>query len=361
MPVFGYDLAGFRLRVEAELSGRLASRIVRGAVTMPPPEPADITVRLCAGKAGSITAGRPSATGAASPADLAGPLIEGCGFTLDVKRRTVHIRLPEPGRRGRSEERSSGAMPAPVASSRDAPVPALPAAGDKASPRPAAGPPPHPGNDWQRTAAYALGLLAELDPPDVSRSSGSIRFLLNLHASCVASPKGALVFCGHRAHGKSTIASELLGDLPLLDDDAVAIVCEVAAGGRQSAGVLVCPPSDGLRHRTADFRVASSRIAARSFPSWTGPGSKREPAPFLLPIAGLFWLKKSARFAIRRMGRAEAAAGLLSPVLPGMPPESVRNRLRLIGCLLDICPCRLLEFRKEREPLIRLLKEKDCL
>ncbi len=418
MPVFGRDLVGFRLRVEAEMPRRAADRLVRGTVPAPPPDRADITVRLradieprraghgsgrrigrmgCAGRAADAFAGgnaseaaaaadrvpghsaaadRMAADACGAKARCAGTFIEGFGFILDAGSRIVHIRIPPGGPGHPPADGSTGPVPAGgesgclrtclhlASASTESPHGRAAAGGTapkadghpRHSPVVVAARPDHPGRDWLRTTAYALGLLAELNPPELPLASGAARFVLNLHASCVASPKGALVFCGHRTHGKSTIASELLRGLPLLDDDAVAVVCEIAVGGRTAAGVLVCPHPDERGHLPAESNRGATASAS---------GARRArgtaPEPFLLPIAGLFWLKKSARFAMRKMGRAEAAAGLLSPMLPDMPPESVRNRLRLIGALLDICPCKVLEFRKEREPLVRLLKENGCL
>jgi hypothetical protein len=77
----------------------------------------------------------------------------------------------------------------------------------------------------------------------------------------------------------------------------------------------------------------------------------RREKDWALPLAGIFWLKKSHRFHVSPMPAARAAAGMLSPALAGQQPNAVATRLRLLRRFLEATPCGLLEFRKHRQGL----------
>jgi hypothetical protein len=181
--------------------------------------------------------------------------------------------------------------------------------------------------DWVRTAAFGLGLLHEaLRPP-------TDRFLLYLHASAVATARGALVFCGHSTFGKSTIASLLLQPHPVIDDDLAHLVCD-----RSGTRVIWYP-----------------QYVRNSF------GRTTKKSAWALPIAGLFWIRKAPRFCLQPMSAAEAASQLLSPLLVTRSPTGAGNRLRMLQALLARVPCQRLEFRRERPALLQFLREKRYL
>jgi hypothetical protein len=114
-----------------------------------------------------------------------------------------------------------------------------------------------------RTIMFCLGLLAEYHGlPSVLRPPAARQVPLYLHASAVATPKGALVFCGQSTFGKSTISSKLLADYPLLEDDQVNILISPLGSARP------------VRPRVVSFTVKGRGNA------WT------------LPLAGIVWLKK---------------------------------------------------------------------
>ncbi|MCW8133999.1 MAG: hypothetical protein KIS92_26875 [Planctomycetota bacterium] len=177
-----------------------------------------------------------------------------------------------------------------------------------------------------KTLLLALGILAEHYGPERVAARGSNGLApLPLHASSVKTPRGALVFCGHSTFGKTTISTKLLARLPLLGEDLVY--------------ALVGP--FGARSKAKAF------IAA--------PGRK------LVPLRGLFWLRKSPECALRPLPSSAAAAGMIHPIFGMQRPENARHRLAMLRRLLEAAPCRELYFRKERASLCRLLKQHGLL
>jgi hypothetical protein len=183
-----------------------------------------------------------------------------------------------------------------------------------------------------RTVALAAALLTEANGPGRARRlSAGGRVPLYLHASAVAAPRGALVFCGHSTFGKSTISNRLLKRWPLLEDDQVM--------------VLAGPPHrPGQPHLMLCSRRARSRRTGGA-----------------IPIAGLFWLEKARTCGLEALSHAEAASLLLPPLLSGRSPTAVRNRLRLLRALLSAVPCQRLKFRLASAPLVALLREHGYL
>lgn len=181
-----------------------------------------------------------------------------------------------------------------------------------------------------RAIVFSLALLQE-----ANRRMAVQGAILYLHASAVAAPKGALIFCGESTFGKSTISGKLLAPYAKLEDDQTLIRL-----GRRQADVLVFCPR--LRATHAHLPRGGSR-------------------PATLPAAGLFWLKKSRSFSIRLMDRAEAASLLFAPMVNWSQPSAVANRLAMIRALVNAVPCAELSFAKESGPLIQFLKKMGYL
>lgn len=271
-----FDLYGFPIQFESRLILGLLDRMPR-ALTRARPA---LTVRLVESldgfqKAGYRKRGR--------------PLLLGDGFALDYERRALHVAMT--GERHVTPTRSA------------------------------------PHNLLARTVLFALAMLAESGGARaVARRSSRGQAPLHLHASAVAGPRGALVFCGKSTFGKSTISGKLLADYAQVEDDQAIVL--VGKG----------------QPRLALFGKPESRRA-----------------PWTLPVAGLFWLKKAREFRIETMDQAEAASLLLSPLLDWKDAAIVSNRLRMLRALLTAMPCRRLSFRKEAGRLVEMLKEQGYL
>jgi hypothetical protein len=182
-----------------------------------------------------------------------------------------------------------------------------------------------------RAAVFMFHLLDEMG------RLGGRRRVVGLHASAVATPRGALVFCGHSGYGKSTIAGKLLRRRRLLADDWTTLLWTRGAG-RDKARLLCCDVPGYVRQV---FR-GSGRTTPRS----------------VTPrVAGLFWLAQGAQARLTPLSRAGAAARLLTPVQAGVSPATVGRRLRLLKEVLRRAPCRRLEFRREGRSLAALLKQ----
>jgi hypothetical protein len=181
-----------------------------------------------------------------------------------------------------------------------------------------------------RTICLALALLAErAGPRAVACAGASGQAPLYLHASAVAGSRGALLFCGRSTYGKTTIARTLLSRYRQLEDDQALALA--GPFGRRAC--------------------AAPRLVVFT----------RGRAPATLPIAGIFWLEKARTFELEPLPRAEAAALLLEPVLSGEELRAVANRLRVILSLVSAIPCWRLQFRKERAPLVALLRAHGVL
>lgn len=132
------------------------------------------------------------------------------------------------------------------------------------------------------------------------------RGLVPLHASAVATSRGALVFAGSAGAGKSTLAAEFLrrGFGVLADDVAALRVSE-----RCAAEVLPVSECVRLWPATADADgVAGDKRALAS-----GGGSRGDA----LPLAGIVCLERGGRApgqALRRLGGKEALAASLDAV-----------------------------------------------
>lgn len=177
-----------------------------------------------------------------------------------------------------------------------------------------------------RAIFFSLSLLYEMNTSIPTSVAG-----LYLHASAVETRKGALVFCGESTFGKSTISEKLLTPFPKLEDDQVLIRMSTSARGTKPE-VLVF--GKGLR-RLRNRRVKDA-----------------------IPIAGIFWLKKSPDFAIESMDRATFASKIFSPMINWTEPQAVIRRLKALRTLLDAVPCAELSFAKESAPLIKLLRDR---
>jgi hypothetical protein len=173
-----------------------------------------------------------------------------------------------------------------------------------------------------RTIALSIALLNESDEKSMSR-----RAILYLHASAVATSRGALLFCGESTFGKSTISEKLLTPFLKLEDDQVFIRLAPKAR-RSNPEVLIFP---------------RSRIASRL---------KRDS----VPVAGIFWLKKSPLFAIEPMDRSIMASKIIQPIINWPHPLAAVRRLGLLRALLAHVRCGELSFARESKPLIAMLK-----
>jgi hypothetical protein len=184
-------------------------------------------------------------------------------------------------------------------------------------------------NLLQRSIVFALAMLHEIN--DAESILGQ-PVVLYLHASSVATKKGALVFCGESTFGKTTISGKLLSDFPKLEDDQ-ALLFMWPGTSRPPAIALL---ADDLKKLTKKCR----------FPARDGT----------VPIAGLFWLKKGPVFSLEPMSTAEAAAGIVYPVALWRRRKAVENHTIYVINLLKCIPMKRLQFRKESKPLIELLK-----
>jgi len=171
-----------------------------------------------------------------------------------------------------------------------------------------------------RAVFFSLSLLYEMNASIPASIAG-----LYLHASAVETRKGALVFCGESTFGKSTISEKLLTPFPKLEDDQTLIRMRATPCGTKPE-VLI-------------FRKSNRRLKDA------------------VPLAGIFWLKKSPLFAIEPMDRATFASKIFSPMVNWTEPQAVIRRLKLLRALLDAVPCAELSFAKESAPLIKLLRD----
>lgn len=195
--------------------------------------------------------------------------------------------------------------------------------------------------DWARAALTALTLFTQQDGPRAAACTGAGgQVPLYLHASAVATPRGALVFCGHSTFGKSTIATKLLRGLPLIEFDVVTVL--VSPGGKRARAPRV---------------LFMERYLRRGF--GTGAGSRT--GPWALPLRGLFWLRKAPYCALSALPDAAAALGMLEPILAIDAARAGQHRLTLLRALLESVPCRELAFPKDRAAVRRFLRTEGLL
>lgn len=200
--------------------------------------------------------------------------------------------------------------------------------------------PPRTEQAWARTVVFVLGLLAEHHGPNsVARVHARHWAPLLLHSSAVRVRNGALVFCGHSTFGKTTIATKLLRNYPLINEDLNILLVGPYGGS----------PRKGATHILVDRTPRSLQSRSR----W-----REEQA---LPVRGLFWLKKSSGFKLEPMGFAEAVSNMLPPLFGLWRPENAKHRLSMLRALLNSTACVRLYFRKTRSPLVRLLEQHDYL
>jgi len=178
---------------------------------------------------------------------------------------------------------------------------------------------------FARALLYSLSLLHEMD----SLKSGSTP-LVYIHASAVATKKGALIFCGESTFGKSTISGKLLKGFAKLEDDQA---------------ILLLGPKPKIIVFSPSLRAPKARLP------------RGENSPRTLPIAGIFWLKKSPLFAIEPMNRALFASRIMMPMVNWSQPRAVANRLAMLRELLRTVPCAELSFARQSGPLVQLLTE----
>ncbi|HYG73899.1 MAG TPA: hypothetical protein VEK08_02700 [Planctomycetota bacterium] len=226
-------------------------------------------------------------------------LLLGQGFALDYAKRTVFYPLDAPRRIDVAERQR-----------------------------------PHPL--LARTLLFSLSLLAERYGPETASSGGV--FALYLHASAVACRKGVLLFCGESTFGKSTISGKLLTGFPKLEDDQTFVLLSGGNSGKSQPQTVVF--GSPLR-RQKDFR---------------SPRALNSPT---LPVAALFWLQKSPRMTVSPLAPSDAATQNVSLTIHWNEPAAVMNRLKMLKQLVTAVPCYTLEFYKQRQPLVDLLRSHD--
>lgn len=199
-------------------------------------------------------------------------------------------------------------------------------------------------DDWARAALTSLTLFVQQHGPAAAAAGNAAggQVPLYLHASAVATKRGALVFCGHSTFGKSTIATKLLRGLPLIEFDVVTVL--VSPGNRR---VRAVPP-----------RVLfMERYLRRGF----GAAAGARPRPWALPLGGLFWLSKAPYCGLSALPAAQAALGMLEPILGLDAARAGQHRLSLLRELLEAAPCRELSFPKDAPAVRRFLRAEGLL
>lgn len=135
-----------------------------------------------------------------------------------------------------------------------------------------------------------------------------------LHASAVVDHGVARVFCGPSESGKTTIAG-LAGARPVLSDETIAL----------------CPSGDGYRACATPFFGEAGPVAAQTNTE--------------APLASLFFLRKSTRFAHRPLARREAAQrAFMQTFVPKRAPAVASALLGSLAALTAAVPCFELEF-----------------
>lgn len=197
--------------------------------------------------------------------------------------------------------------------------------------------------DWARAALTALTLFTQqLGPRSAAGNGAGGQVPLYLHASAVATPRGALVFCGHSTYGKSTISTKLLRGLPLIEFDVVTVL--VSPGGRRARAL---PP-----------RVLfMERYLRRGF----GAAAGSRVTPWAMPLRGLFWLRKAPSCGLSALPASQAALGMLEPILGLDAARAGQHRLSLLRALLEAVPCRELAFPKDAPAVRRFLRAEGLL
>lgn len=198
-------------------------------------------------------------------------------------------------------------------------------------------------DDWARAALTAITLFAQQHGPAAAAGNAAGgQVPLYLHASAVATKRGALVFCGHSTYGKSTISTKLLRGLALIEFDVVTVL--VSPGNRRARAV---PP-----------RVLfMERYLRRGF----GAAAGARPRPWALPLRGLFWLRKAPYCGLAALPAAQAALGMLEPILGLDAARAGQHRLSLLRALLEAVPCRELSFPKDAPAVRHFLRAEGLL
>ncbi len=181
----------------------------------------------------------------------------------------------------------------------------------------------------ERAVAFCIALQSEL--------YGHLPLpgnVLYLHASVIATSKGALVFCGQSTFGKSTISGKLLKGYAKIEDDQALVRMSVKNNWRP------------------EVIVFSPRLRAKRKRLYCGCSTPR-----VLPIAAIFWLKKSPHFEIKPMKSADFASLIYAPMHYWRQPRAVANRLAMLRKLVSTVPCAELSFAKQSKPLIGMLKK----
>lgn len=194
---------------------------------------------------------------------------------------------------------------------------------------------------WARAALTSLTLFVQQHGPCAAagnKAGGQVP--LYLHASAVATPRGALVFCGHSTYGKSTLSTKLLRGLPLIEFDVVTVLVSLA-------GKRALPP-----------RVLFvERYLRRGF----GAAAGSRITPWALPLRGLFWLRKAPYCGLSALPASQAALGMLEPILGLDAARAGQHRLSLLRELLEAVPCRELSFPKDAPAVRRFLRVEGLL
>jgi hypothetical protein len=142
---------------------------------------------------------------------------------------------------------------------------------------------------------------------------------LMLHAAAVVDDGAARVFCGPSESGKTTVASRA-DARPVLSDETIAL----RRAGR------------GYRACATPFFGEAGPVASQT----TGDA----------PLAAVFFLHKSTRFAHRRLARREAVQRAFSQVfVPKRVPAMAEAVLASLDALTAAVPCFELEFAARAE------------
>lgn len=164
--------------------------------------------------------------------------------------------------------------------------------------------------------------LAPMNPTVLRLLTGFLIFqreCLLLHAAGVVDRGRALLFSGPSGSGKTTIA-RLAGRRRVLNDDTVAV-------RRAREGFAACA--------TPFFGDGGPGMASRNVAA---------------PLAAIFFLEKSHRFAHRRLTAAEAVARAVPEAfVPKHDPATVERLLAMLGAVVQSVPCYALAFAPRAE------------
>jgi energy-coupling factor transporter ATP-binding protein EcfA2 len=178
---------------------------------------------------------------------------------------------------------------------------------------------------------WGLCLIDELAAPSLPLRP------LYLHASCVVVDGRALLFTGHSTFGKSTISEMLAEAGRKIEDDRAFVLIDEAA---------------------STAWVADTSTAAEQ---WAQHSTLPRRDDWLVPIGGLFWLRKAPTFDLQPRSPATLAADLLDPPLIDTPGAAPARRLGALRMFAEAVPAQELSFRKDASALIDFLQQQGYL